>query len=150
DALRARIKPNSVIGRREHHALDAGAARRLEQIVAADDIGVEDRLPRSLDGMTAEMNDTLDAGDRLLDLREIGEIGGDKVIAGGKIRGLADIARPKMRIDAAQNLAQSRADIAGSAGNENVLHHLLQDSNGIRIRHVASPSLHFCPRRSML
>jgi hypothetical protein len=33
-----------------------------------------------------------------------------------------------MRIDAAQNLAQSRADIAGRAGNENVFHYSLQSN----------------------
>src|SRR5262249_50388160 len=103
--------------------LDSGAARRFEKDVAADDIGVEDRLPRSLNGMAAEMNDALHAGDRLLDLRQISEIGRNEVIAGGEVRGLADIARPKMRINAAQNLAQSRADIAGGADNKNVLHH---------------------------
>src|SRR6516225_6683020 len=79
--------------------------------------------------MAAEMNDAFHAGDRFLDLREIGEVGGDKVIAGGEVCRLLDIARPKMRIDAAQNLAQSRADIAGRAGNENILHRLLQDSS---------------------
>src|SRR5689334_14265086 len=73
--------------------------------------------------MPAKMNDAFHAGDGFFDLGEIGEIGGDKIIAASEIGGLADVARPKMRIDAAQNPAQSRADIAGSAGNENVLHH---------------------------
>src|ERR1700746_3469300 len=84
--------------------------------------------------MAAEMNDALHAGDSLLDLREIGEVGGDKVISGGKVRGLADIARPKMRIDPAQNLAQPCADIAGGTSNENVLHHSLQASSGTKPR----------------
>ena len=45
DALAARIEPDGMIRRGEDHVLDAGGACRLEQVVAADDIGVEDRRP---------------------------------------------------------------------------------------------------------
>jgi hypothetical protein len=73
--------------------------------------------------MAAEMNDAIHAGDRFLDLRQIGEIGGHEIVVGGEIDGLSDIARPKLRINGAQNLAQARADVSGRAGNENLLHH---------------------------
>src|SRR6516162_7356907 len=101
--------------------------------------------------MAAEMHDAFHAGDGFLDLREIGEIGGNKVIAGSEIGRLAYIACPDAGINAAQNLTQSRADITGGAGNENVLHYSLPLSNSVRIdRVIAAPSLHFCLGRSML
>src|SRR5262245_48254167 len=50
DPALARIEADRVVRRGEHHALDLGAARSLEQVVAADDVGAEDRLPRPFDG----------------------------------------------------------------------------------------------------
>src|SRR5438477_1590358 len=99
--------------------------------------------------MAAEMNDAFDPGNRLFDLGEIGEIGRHEVVTSAEVARLADIARAKMRIDAAQDFAQAGADIAGRAGNEDVLHHALQ-TNEIRNRRAAVPSLHFYRRRSML
>ena len=72
------------------------------------------------------MHDALHAGDGFLHLREIGEVGGDEIVACREIGGFADIARPNVRIDAAQDFTQPRADIAGSAGDDNLLHRLLQ------------------------
>src|SRR5262245_13091931 len=54
DAAAARIEADGVVGRGEDDALDAVPARRLEQVVAADDVGVEDRLPWPLDREAAE------------------------------------------------------------------------------------------------
>ena len=48
------------------------------------------------DGKSAEMHDAFDAGDDVLDLRGIGEIGGDKIVAGGEIGWRADVARAQM------------------------------------------------------
>src|SRR5215813_9742794 len=98
--------------------------------------------------MAAEMHDALHAGDGFLHLREIGEVGGDEIVARREIGGFADIARPKVWVDAAQDFTQPRADIAGSTGDDNLLHRLLQSIQAS----VRSPfaSLHFCSCRSML
>ena len=48
DPVMARIEADRVVGRGEHHALDALFARGLEQIVAADDVGLQDLCPRGL------------------------------------------------------------------------------------------------------
>ena len=122
DAALARIKADRVIGGREDDALDAGAARRLEQVVAADDIGIEDRLPRAFDRKAAEMHDAVDAGDRLLDLRHVGEIGLHEVLVGAQIGRLLDVADADLRIDALQQLAQPRADVARGSGDQNFFH----------------------------
>src|SRR5216684_4446231 len=62
------IEADRMIRRREHDPLDPGAARGLEQVVAADDIGVEDRFPRPFDREPAEMDDALHPFDGALDL----------------------------------------------------------------------------------
>ena len=85
DASSARIKADHVIRRGEYHPFDAVTARRLEQVVATDNIGVQDRLPRSFDGESAEMHDPLDAGDRPADFCHAGEIGFDERFLGRKI-----------------------------------------------------------------
>src|SRR5882724_12427380 len=59
DLAPARIEADGVVGRGEDHALDAGLPRRLEEIVAADDVGLQDRIPWPLYGETAEMDDAV-------------------------------------------------------------------------------------------
>src|SRR5207302_926714 len=81
DAARARIEADRVIGRREDDALDPFAPRRLEQVVAADDVGAEDRLPRAFDRMPAEMDDAVDPVDHSFHRRRIGEVGGVRLDA---------------------------------------------------------------------
>src|SRR5665213_2800344 len=66
DSVMARIEAHRMIRRREDDALDALSARRLEQVVAADDVGLQDRIPGVLDRNSAEMQDAVDAlADRL-------------------------------------------------------------------------------------
>ena len=91
-------------------------------IVAADDIGIEDRLPRPFDREPAEMHDAVDAGDRLLDLRHIGEIGLHEFLVGAQVGRLLDVADADLRIDALQKLAQPRADVARGSGDQNFFH----------------------------
>ena len=76
-------------------------ARRaaFEQVVAADDVGAVDRLPRAFAREAAEMDDALDTGDRLLDRRHVGEISGDEFLVGFEIARGADITQPQARID---------------------------------------------------
>ena len=75
DAVMARIEADRVVGRREHHALDAFFVGRLEQIVAADDVRLMDLVPGAFDRIAAEMQDAVDTFADRLDLGEIGKIG---------------------------------------------------------------------------
>src|ERR1700709_694519 len=53
----ARIKPHRVVRRRKYDALDPLLAGGLEQVVAADDVGLQDVVPGALDRIAAEMQD---------------------------------------------------------------------------------------------
>ena len=75
DPVMARIEADRMVRRGEHHALDALLPRRLEQIVAADDVGLQDLVPGAFDRIAAEMQDAVDAFADRLDLRQVGEIG---------------------------------------------------------------------------
>src|SRR5882724_1539825 len=68
DLALARIEADGVVGRGEDHALRAGLPRRLEEVVAADDVGIQDLIPRALDRMAAEMDDAVRALHRRRDL----------------------------------------------------------------------------------
>ncbi len=45
DTSAARIKADHVVRRREYEAFDAVTARRLEHVVATENIGLQDRFP---------------------------------------------------------------------------------------------------------
>src|SRR5215813_3874517 len=53
----ARIEADRVIGRGKDDALGTGPVCRLEHVVAANDIGFMDGVPRALDRKSAEMDD---------------------------------------------------------------------------------------------
>src|SRR5262249_30080844 len=55
DPVMARVEADRVVRGREHHALDALAPRRLEQVVAAEDVGLQDIVPGTFDRIAAEM-----------------------------------------------------------------------------------------------
>src|SRR3546814_19068164 len=57
DLGRALMEAHDVIGGGENHPLDALFAGGLEQVVAADDVGVEDGLPRPFDREATQMPD---------------------------------------------------------------------------------------------
>jgi hypothetical protein len=116
DVVKAGVEADGMIGGGEDHALDALAPRRLEQIVAADDVGLQDRLPRPFDGVAPEMNDALDAVDRLLDLLEAGKVGSNEGLVGPEIGRLLDVAQAQLGVDRLQELAQATADVAGRTG----------------------------------
>ena len=69
DPVMARVEADRVVRRGEDHALDALAVGRLEQIVAADDVGLMDLVPGAFDRIAAEMQDAVDAFADRLDLR---------------------------------------------------------------------------------
>src|SRR5580692_7680346 len=68
DLALPRIEADRVVRRGEDDAFDFLAPRRLEQIVAADDIGLQNAVPGLLDRLAAEMHDAVDAFDELFDL----------------------------------------------------------------------------------
>ena len=90
------------------------AARCLEQIVAADDVGRMDRLPRLLDRDAAQMDDAVDALDDLLDRGHVGEIGLDEFLVRLRADGRRDVAQAQFAIDALQQFPRGGADTAGS------------------------------------
>ena len=61
DLLVAAVEAHRVVAGREQDALDAVPARRLEHVVAADDVGLQDPFPRPLDRVAAEVHDGVDA-----------------------------------------------------------------------------------------
>ena len=96
------------------------APRRLEQIVAADDVGLENAIPGLLDRLAAEMHDAVDAVDEFFDLGEIGEIGLHESLVARHVGGRANIAPAQVRIDAVKKLAQPGADAARRARHQTV------------------------------
>src|SRR5581483_3254988 len=122
DFLVAWIEADGVVRGSKHHAPDAAAIGGLEQVAAADDVGAEDGRPVALDRIAAEMGDAVDAGDDRLDLGVVGEVGGDELLVCRQIGGPADIAPADARVDAFQQFAQPRADLAGRAGDKDVTH----------------------------
>src|SRR5215216_2772710 len=111
-----RIKADRVVRRGEHDALDPGPARRLEQIVAADDVGLQDRLPWALDRKAAEMHDAVDPLHDFLHRREVRKLGRHESLIRAEICRRAHIAHAQFWIDAFEELAQPRANATGGAG----------------------------------
>src|SRR5581483_8402411 len=122
DAVMARVEPHRVVGGSEHHPLDALAARRLEQVVAADDVGLQDRLPRAFHRVAAQVDDAVDAVDDALHLLDAGEVGGNERLVVGEVGGLPDVAQAKVGVDGLQEPAQARADVARGAGEQDARH----------------------------
>src|SRR5262245_31215197 len=111
--------------------------RGLEQIVGADDVAVEDRVPGTFDRKAAEMDDALHAGDGALHLGGRGEVGFDECFVGREVSRRLDVTEAKVWIDALEELAQPRADVAGCARDEDCLHHAVVTDVGCLIRVTA-------------
>ena len=123
DDLAARVKPDRMVRGRHDDALDAGAARRLEHIVEADDVALEDVLPGIFPRDAAEMNDAVDAGDHLLDRPHIGDVGLVQLLLVPRRCYRHPVGQSQHRIDAAQRLAQRAADAATRPGDQHAMHH---------------------------
>ena len=106
DAAVARVEAHRVVGGGEHHALHALAARGLEQVVAADDVGLQDRLPRPFHREAAQMHDAVDTVHDRLDLLHDGEVRRNEDLVGGKVRRGDDVGEAQLRIDRRQQPAQ--------------------------------------------
>ena len=118
DLALARIEADGVVGRGEDHALDAGLPRRLEEIVAADDIGLQDRVPRPFDRIAAEMDDAVRALHGRRDLVGLGEVGGDEGLARQQVLGLHLVAQHQAGIERRQQRPDHGADAARGAGED--------------------------------
>ena len=66
DGFVAFIEAHGVIAAGENDPFDAGNAGRLEKIIGADDVGVEEGFPIAFNGISTQMNDTIDAGNGIL------------------------------------------------------------------------------------
>jgi len=106
----------------KHDPLDLGLPRGFEQVVAADDVGVEDRLPRCFQRVAAEMHDALHACHDLLHVAHAGEVGPHELFIGREIGRSLEIAPADLAVDAFEELAQAGADAAGRAGHQHALH----------------------------
>ena len=120
--LRLATSSRIMVGGGEHNALDALLARGFEQIVAADDVGLQDVVPRALDRIATEMQDAVDALANRLDLREIGQIGRLEFFVLAEISRRLQIAQQQVRIDRRQQFAQARADSPGRTGHQYAWH----------------------------
>ncbi len=74
--LVARIEADHMVAGGKDHALHALAFRRFEQVIGADDVGVEDRLPLAFDGEGTEMDNARPCQRQpVLDCAKIGKVG---------------------------------------------------------------------------
>ncbi len=122
DAPLTRVEADGVVRRGEHHALDAAQPRRLEQVVAANDVGLQDLLPRALGREAAEMDDPLRAIHGALDLAHDGEVRLDEGLVCGEVRGHDAVAPANGGIGGRKELAQLRANAACRSGNDDRFH----------------------------
>ena len=127
-----------MVGRGEDDAPHTLNACRFEQVVGADDVGGVDGLPIRLERVAAEMDDAVDAGDRVAHRREVGQLGGDDFLLR---RGIGH--RPPVRktepVVGAKNRADHAGDAARRAGNENGLHGFLSRNPRTRASGITHP-----------
>ena len=121
DRLGAPIEADGVVRRGEDDPPHPFEPRRLEEGVGAEDVGLVDGLPVGLERVAAEMDDTVDPGDRPPHRLEVGEVGRGVGLALGEcrdrpaVREAEPVARPEERPD-------HRCDATGGTGEENELH----------------------------
>jgi hypothetical protein len=121
DLLVATIEAAGMIAGGEQNALHTVAARALEQVVAADDVGAQDRLPRAFDREAAEMNDGVDPRGDAHHVAEPTDVTGREALVRQKLFDWPDIGQAHVVL-ARELGAQHRADAAGGSGQKNSLH----------------------------
>jgi len=102
--------------------LNAFFPRGLEQIIATDDVGLQDLIPRPFDRIAAEMQDAVDALADRLDLREVSQIGRLEFFVRAEIGRRLQVGEQEVRINRRQQFAQGCADPAGRAGHQYAWH----------------------------
>jgi hypothetical protein len=111
-----------MVRRCKHDAFDALFARRLEKIVAADDVGLQDSVPWAFDRIAAEMQDAVDALADRLDLREVRKLGRLKLFVCAEIGRRLHIAQQQIGVNRRQQLPQACADTSRCAGHQYAWH----------------------------
>src|SRR5258707_15607192 len=79
DPAPARIEADRVVGRGKYDARHLGEPGGLEQVVATDDVGIQNGIPRPFHREAAEMHDAVDARAGAFDRSPVGEIVCDDV-----------------------------------------------------------------------
>ena len=74
DGLALPVEADDMVGAGEDDPLDAVLARRLVEVVGADDVGLQDRLERPLHRIAAEMDDRVDVRHHRFHRGRIGEV----------------------------------------------------------------------------
>jgi hypothetical protein len=121
DEALAPVKTDRVIGTGEDHALDAGAPRRLEHVVAAGDVRRQDLRPGVLHRDPAQVHDAVHAVHHAFAGRGIGEIGLHQLLARCGLAQRGDV-RQAQSVPSAVRSAQHLADGARGAGDEYAFH----------------------------
>src|SRR5262249_61972032 len=63
DPAPARIEADRMVGGGKYDAPHLGLPSGLEQVVATDDVRIQNRIPRAFDRVAAEMHNAVHAGD---------------------------------------------------------------------------------------
>ena len=112
------VEAGHVVRAREHHAAHARLARGLVQVVGADDVGRQDRLPRLLGGDAAHVHDGVDAVQQRQHGAGVGQVGPHHLFGrrgGAQVDGVRQAQQVAVR---RQSAAQLAAEAAGGAGQE--------------------------------
>ena len=118
----AAVEADHVVGGGKHDPLDALAPRGLEQVVAADDVGLQHRLPIGLDRLSTEMDDAIDAGAHRFAGGKIGEIGIHDLFARTRRVERRLVRQADDRVEATNVRPQPAPDAARGAGDQDTLH----------------------------
>jgi hypothetical protein len=122
DPLGARVEADRVVAGGKDDAFYAGPARRLEDIVQADDVSFENHRPRVLARDAAEMDNPVDAGSHALDRSHVRKLGAVDFFSITRRRHGQPIGKAQNRIDTAQGLAQRPADPSRRSGDQYPFH----------------------------
>jgi hypothetical protein len=113
----AAVEAYRVIAAGEHHPLHIRKPGRFEDIVGADDVRAEDRLPGPLDRIGAEMGDAVHALDGIGDGGRIGEVAGDRLFTLARVRDRLAVEQAQLVVGSQQRPQHARRH-AGSAGQQ--------------------------------
>src|SRR6185503_15725686 len=117
DGAVAPVEADRVVAGREDDALHAVLARRLEDVVAADDVRLQDVLPPAFHRIAAEVHDRIDAPGDLHRVGHLRDVGLDEILRLERTL----VGEPQLVL-AGELAREVRADVPGGAGDEYGLH----------------------------
>jgi len=117
-------------GTRIDHAGHAGLPRALVDVIAADDIGLQDVVPRTLQRHAAEMHHGLNALAGFAGGLGIVQVEGQRLFVRGQVRDGRHIGQPQLAGQRRQTAAQLRAKAARGPGDQDRVKagHLVSDT----------------------